>query len=88
MTRREYKANPAGSAFAEPLNQRAERLVERSVVGEDAELGRDSFAFGLARNSDRKRSGPERIVDADSMGAQPQMKAVVERRRQHVVTQI
>ena len=78
MTRREYKANPAGSAFAEPLNQRAERLVERSVVGEDAELGSDSFAFGLARNSDRKRRGPERIVDADLMSVEPQVKSVFE----------
>ena len=62
--------------------------MERRIVSEDAEFGGDRFAFGLARHSDRKRRGSERIVDADSMGAQPQMKAVVERRRQHVVTQI
>jgi len=62
--------------------------MERRIVSEDAEFGGDRFAFGFARHGDRKRRGSERIVDADSMGAQPQMKAVVERRREHVVIQI
>ena len=57
-------------------------------MGEDGELGADRFALRLARYGDRKRRGSEPIVDADLMGAQAQLKAIIEDHRQYVIAQI
>ena len=77
MTRREYKANAEGSGSGEPIDQRAKCLMERHIVSECAKLGCCCFAVGLVRHRDRERRGPERIVDADLVGAQAQVKSVI-----------
>jgi hypothetical protein len=57
-------------------------------MGEDAEFRGYRFGFRLAWHGDDEGRGPEWIVDADGMVAEPQMQSVVERHGQYVITEI